>query len=127
MSPSVAKLKKKADAAFSLYIRHRDSKDGLTQCITCPARRPVKEMQAGHFVRRSVNLLRYNEENVNAQCPSCNVWKYGEQYLYALALDEKYGPGTAERLMSQRFKMHKLTIPELEEIIRYSKEQIKEV
>ena len=82
-------------------------------------------MQAGHFVKRSVNQLRYDEENVNAQCPGCNIWKYGEQYAYAKALDLKYGTGTAERLMEQRFTTHKFTITELEEIIHDAKEQIK--
>ena len=122
----VAQLKKKADKFFSLYVRYRDSDtDGLVPCITCGAKKPVKEIQAGHFVRRSVNLLRYDERNVNAQCVACNMFKSGELYLYGKALDLKYGDGTAEELMGQRFQTHKLTIAELESIINDAKEQIK--
>lgn len=124
---TVAKLKKDADKWFSLYVRHRDSKDGLAECITCGVSKPVKEMQAGHFVRRSVNLLRYNDQNVNAQCVGCNMFKAGELYLYGKALDLKYGDGTAEELMSQRHLTHKLTIEELEKIISDAKDYLKEM
>lgn len=82
-------------------------------------------MQAGHFVSRKVSLLRYDDENVNAQCPSCNVFKYGEQYAYSIALDKKYGDGTAEKLWNQRHSVHKFTITELESIIEEANEQIK--
>lgn len=122
----VAALKKKADKYFSLYVRHRDAdQDGLVECITCRVKKPIKEMQAGHFVSRRVNALRFDEENVNGQCTGCNMFKAGEQYLYAKELDLKYGEGKAEELMSRRHETHKFTIPELEEIINDAKEQIK--
>ena len=124
----VAQLKKKADKFFSLYVRYRDGErrpDGwYSECITCGEMKPLKAMQAGHFVSRRVNALRFEEENVNAQCYSCNVMRYGEQYLYAKALDDKYGTGKAEELMSRRHETHKFTITELEEIIHDSKVQI---
>lgn len=122
MKTSVSSLKKKADKVFSIYIRTRDSKDGLAECITCGVMKPIKEMQAGHFVSRKVNKLRYDELNVNAQCYVCNVMRYGEQYKYAKQLDLKYGDGTAESLHAQRFETHKLTISELEKIIETYKE-----
>lgn len=125
----VKELKKKADAAFSKYVRYRDGefKNGewVAECINCGTVKPVKQMQLGHFVSRRVNALRYDEENCNAQCTGCNMFKQGEQYLYAKALDLKYGDGKAEELMSRRFETHKLSVAELEEIIHDSKEQIK--
>ena len=128
-SKSVAQLKKQADKYFSLATRYRDGEkrsDGWwVECITCGQWKPIKQMQAGHFVSRRVNSLRFNEINVNSQCPGCNVFKYGEQYLYSKALDMKYGNGTAEELMSRRFETHKFTTTELEEIIHDAKEQIK--
>lgn len=114
----VAYWKKRADKAFSVYIRQRDSdKNGLAKCITCPTVKPWKEMQCGHFVKRSVSLLRYDEENCNAQCAACNVWGYGQLYTYGKELDLKYGSGTAEKLHAQRFTSHKFTIQELQGII----------
>lgn len=121
----VAKLKKEADAWFSKAIRLRDSDSkGLAECITCGTKKPWKTMQNGHFVKRSVSLLRYDDENCNAQCVGCNMFKSGEQYAYSLALDKKYGDGTAQRLWDQRFSTHKFTTTELESIISDAKEQI---
>lgn len=122
---SVKDLKKKADKWWSIYIRLRDSENGEAPCITCGVTKPYKQMQCGHFVSRSVNKLRFDEENTNAQCVGCNMFKSGEQYLYAKALDAKYGDGTAEKLMAQRFDSHKFTIPELEQVIHDAKECIR--
>ena len=114
---TVASLKKKADKVFSLYIRNRDSENGFAECITCGVQKPIGQMQAGHFVSRRVNTLRFDEINVNAQCYSCNVMKHGDIYQYAKALDLKYGDGTAEELHSRRFETHSFTIDELKKII----------
>lgn len=114
----VAKLKKKADALFSIYVRLRDSDArGLVSCISCGAVKPWKAMQNGHFVSRSASVLRYDEENCNAQCVGCNMFKQGNQYAYALAIDIKYGEGTAKKLYAQRLDTHKWTIEELQQII----------
>lgn len=122
----VAQLKKLADKAFSQAVRLRDSdKNGLAECITCGVKKHWKTFHAGHFVKRSVSLLRYDEENVNAQCPQCNVYKYGEQFAYSKAIDAKYGDGTADKLHAQRFTTHKFTTMELQSIIDEAKEQVK--
>ena len=122
----VAKLKKDADKWFSIYVRRRDSnKNGIASCITCGVKKPWKEIQNGHFVSRRVNSLRYDDENCNSQCYSCNVMKYGEQYKYAKELDMKYGDGTADRLHARRFETHKFTQQELLDIIEEAKENIK--
>ena len=124
---SVSQLKKEADKYHSIYIRMRDADHrGVVTCITCPVQKHWKQIQCGHFVKRSVSLLRYDEENTNAQCVSCNMFKNGEQYAYSLALDKKYGDGTAERLWEQRFTTHSFTREELLSIIHDRKEQIAE-
>ena len=126
---SIAQLKKDADKWFSKYVRYRDSiyRDGerYADCITCGVEKNIKQLQAGHFVSRRVNKLRFEETNVNAQCTGCNMFKQGEQYLYAKAIDIKYGDGVADELMSQRHHTHKFTVAELEEIIDDCKKQIK--
>lgn len=83
--PSVAKLKKKADASFSKYVRYRDSiynaetEQWEGNCISCGVTKPTKEAQAGHFVSRAKNILRYDEMNVNLQCLTAesNLHMYG--------------------------------------------------
>ena len=115
---SVSSLKKKADKLWSQYIRLRDSNsNGIGECITCGVQKPWKQGQCGHFISRSCNLLRYDEENTNFQCYSCNVMNHGEQYQYAINLDLKYGAGTATKLHKQRNTPHQFTVDELLEVI----------
>lgn len=127
---SVSALKKEADKAFSRYIRYRDGKRGpwghwQVECITCGVWRPYKVMQNGHFMSRRFNVLRYDEENCNAQCYSCNVMQSGAQYAYGKAIDAKYGDGTAEKLHKMSKQTHEFTKEELLEIIHDSREQSK--
>lgn len=121
----VSQLKKMADKYFSQYVRLRDSENGYGECISCGEKKHWKNAQAGHFVSRSVNALRYDEENVNLQCVGCNMFKQGNQYAYAKALDLKYGDGKADELWGRRHESKKFTTTELEEIIQDCKTQIK--
>lgn len=126
---TVKGLKKKADTAWSLYIRHRDGEirngEWNSVCITCGNWKPLKQMQCGHFITRGSMELRFNEMNTNAQCFACNVKQHGQQYVYSLKINEKYGEGTAEDLYIQSKNTHKFTIPELEQIISDANEYIK--
>ena len=81
------KLIIKLDNIFSKYIRLRDAdKYGYCRCVTCGERLHWKKIQAGHFISRKYYATRWDEENVNAQCVACNVFKSGEQYKYSLYL-----------------------------------------
>jgi NinG protein len=106
---STTKLKHKADKVFSIWIRKRDG----GRCITCDG----VGNQAGHFMSRRFSATRFNEQNVNGQCAQCNVFEHGRRYEYGLALDIKYGSGTAEKLSKLAQTHHSFTREELEEII----------
>lgn len=127
---SVASLKKKLDAVFSQYIRYRDGEirngEWWCPCITCGIWKPLKSMQNGHFVSRSSTVLRYDEENCNSQCPSCNVFRHGDLYVYGLKIDQKYGDGTAAKLHRLGKQTHKFTIPELEALIADYSQQVRD-
>jgi len=85
---------------FSKYVRLRDRLPGTDncRCISCGAVKRWKEMDAGHFVPRDRWNVRYNEQNVNAQCQHCNRFQSGNQFEHGLAINAKYGSGTAEYL-----------------------------
>ena len=86
---SISKLKKELDKWFSLFIRLRTSHNGLVQCFTCGRIKNYKSgMQNGHFQSRSFLATRFNEENCQPQCVGCNMFKQGEQYKFALGLDQ---------------------------------------
>ena len=111
--PTIKKLKAKLDTVFSVYIRRRDN--GI--CYTCSTKKPWKEMQAGHFVSRSANALRYDERNVHCQDAICNIFKHGNLDVYALRLVEDFGPHILQELNQQKHKVKQFSIMELQGLI----------
>lgn len=120
---TVSKLKKELDKWFSLYIRLREANDtGLVQCFTCGNVNSYKVgMQNGHFMSRQFMATRYNEQNCQVQCVGCNMFKFGEQFKFSLALDSKYGKGTAEDLLHKSRQINKMSSKDFEEKISYYK------
>lgn len=96
---SLPKLRRRLDVVFSEYIRRRDTREGYCLCITCRKPKQYGEVDAGHFCRRGLLATRYDERNVNAQCRHCNRGEdKGETFEHGLAIDRKWGKGTAEEL-----------------------------
>lgn len=123
---SISKLKKELDKWFSLYIRLRDSHNGLVQCFTCGVVKHYKKgMQCGHFQSRRFMATRYDEKNCSAQCVACNMFRAGEQYRFALAIDAKYGEGTAEDLQYKARQIQKFARSDYEDKLTYYKEAVK--
>ena len=122
----ISKLKKELDKHFSLFIRLRDAtEEGVVQCITCGCIKHYKlGMQNGHFQSRGFLPTRFDEINCQPQCVGCNMFKQGEQYKFALALDAKYGEGTAQELQFKAKQITKITRAEYMEKISYYKEAV---
>jgi len=97
---SLAKLKKEVDKWFSLYVRLKNSINGLAICWTCNATKHYKEMHAGHFQSRRFLATRWDSEigNVQVQCPKCNLFSQGEQYTFGKLLDVRIAEGTSDKL-----------------------------
>ena len=123
MKKTISKLKKELDKWFSLFIRLRSANEyGMVQCFTCGIVRGYKDgMQNGHFQSRKHTATRFDEENCQVQCIKCNIFDSGQQYLFSLRLDEKYGEGTAEELEFLARTIHKVSRVEYEEQISYYK------
>jgi hypothetical protein len=116
-------LMRKVWKLFSEYIRKRDK----GQCFTCPVKRDYKEMQGGHFIHGKSTPIYFNEFNVHCQCPKCNLYLSGNRDVYLRNIQLKYGIEKGDWLMSQRFKVHRYSIKELEEIIENYKNKLKEL
>jgi hypothetical protein len=119
--PSRSSLVKKLDTEFSIYIRTRLSKNGLSECVTCGKKDDWKKLQCGHFMSRKHYSTRWNELNCQVQCYACNVMRYGEQYKFGLYLNKIYGSGCAENLEATSRQTLKLKDFELIEKIDYYK------
>ena len=103
----------KLDNIFSQYIRLRYSKNEISECVTCGKQDHWKKLQAGHFISRKHYATRFDEDNVQVQCSGCNVFRYGEQYLFSKYL----GVDLSEELLMKSRKIQKFTDNELLEMI----------
>lgn len=141
---TVAWYKAEAQKQFNRMVKYRDSewnpamRQWVFNCITCGSRVLFSYIdeegkqwfkinaQAGHFMPEGAYAAtRYHEYNVNGQCGiRCNHIGLGEQVKYARAIDLKYGEGVAAELERLAHVPKQWTIPELQEIIRSSKEEI---
>lgn len=116
---------------FSKYIRLRDSdKNGICACITCGRKHlwDSGQIDAGHFIPGSRgNSIKFLEKNVNAQCKYCNKHLHANLAKYRLAIDEKWGPGTADELETLSQGQVIFTEQELIEKINYYKIKVKQL
>ena len=126
---SISKLKKELDKWFSLYIRIKYSQNGLVQCFTCGKVSHYKNggMQCGHFQSRRFMATRYDEQNCAPQCVACNMFRAGEQYKFALAIDAKYGDGTADELQLKARQIQKFSRVDYEDKISYYKSVVEKL
>tara|TARA_R110001606_G_scaffold359077_1_gene510849 strand:+ start:1513 stop:1929 length:417 start_codon:yes stop_codon:yes gene_type:complete len=127
---SISKLKKELDKFFSLFIRLRYATEGTgaVQCFTCGkvAHYKTGGMQCGHFQSRRHHSTRWDEKNCEVQCVRCNMFSgNGEQYKFGIALDHKYGEGTAQELEFISKFTTKITRSDYEEKISYYKLAVK--
>ena len=51
------------------------------------------------------------------QCAGCNVFKYGEQFIFGQNLDKRFGEGTSIELHQRANEIIKITNSELEDWI----------
>jgi hypothetical protein len=118
--PSRKTIITKLDSIFSQYIRLRYSKNEIATCVTCGKSDNWKKMQNGHFVSRKHYATRWDEDNCQVQCSGCNVFRYGEQYLFSKYL----GADLSEELLMKSRKIQKFTDSELLDMIELYNEKV---
>ena len=108
---------------FNKYIRLRDANK---PCISCD--RPLgAKFDAGHFLAvGSYPNLRFNEDNVHGQCVHCNQHKHGASAEYFIQLPNRIGLCKFNELLNSRNESLKLTLEEIQELIKIYKFKIKE-
>mgnify|MGYP001077670585 FL=1 len=119
--PTRKSLITKIDKVFSEYIRRR--KGEIATCVTCGKKDHWKKQQAGHFMSRKHYATRWDEDNVEVQCRACNVFRYGEQYLFAKYL----GTEKADMLLAKSRETVKFPDWEIQEMIELYKNKIKDL
>ena len=108
-------LVEKLDKVFSIYIRRRYAINDIAKCVTCGKKDHWSKLQNGHFMSRKHLSTRWNEDNCQVQCAGCNVFRYGEQYLYSQYLGDKL----AQELYIKSKETRKFDDVELQELIEH--------
>ena len=122
---SRSRLIKDLDSVFSKYIRQKDAVDEIATCFTCGKKDHWKKLQNGHFQSRRHYSTRWDEINCQVQCAGCNVFKYGEQFIFGQNLDHKFGKGTARRLHIKAQQTVKISNIEIKDFIKHYKNFVK--
>lgn len=73
------------------------TESGFNRCITCG--KIIDDAQGGHFIPRAHRATELEEDNVNPQCPRCNMEEGGRQLIYRENLADKIGLERVERLI----------------------------
>jgi hypothetical protein len=111
----------KLDKEFSLFIRHRDSQNGLFQCISCGKIKPFEQADCGHYINRKHLSTRFSEINCNAQCRACNRFSEGNMSGYRQGLIKKYGEQKVLLLEMAKNQTVKYSVFELEAMRKHYK------
>jgi hypothetical protein len=87
-----AGLIKKLDSLFSKHIRNKYAINGIVKCFTCPTKKPVAQMQNGHYISRANMGTRFMEDNCKPQCEKCNNYHEINILVFKEALEaEDFG------------------------------------
>jgi hypothetical protein len=100
-SKSMSYLIEKAQELVNAYVRKRDSLyDGeYFVCISCDKLKPKSKCNAGHFYSRgNFGSVRFNLDNIHAQCIKCNLHLHGNLIPYQKNLIKKIGQARFDNL-----------------------------
>ena len=120
--PHARTLIVKLDKVFSLYIRLRDSKPfgyKAFKCISCGKIKPFSKADCGHYYSRAKMSTRYDEENCNSECSSCNRFSADHLDGYRENLIAKIGQQRFDLLRVRANQTKKWSVFELQELIKY--------
>lgn len=76
---------------------------------------------------RTHMATRFHEQNCSAQCIACNVYKSGLAYHHGKHLDQKWGEGTADRMVELSNTTVKLSREWYEEKIVYYRTEVEKL
>jgi hypothetical protein len=117
-----------AQNVFNAYIRFRDSKGDYFICIACNERKPISQMDAGHYYSAgNHSYLRFNENNCHSECRKCNYFMSGHLLAYRENLIKKIGSFELEKLDTWKNFSHKWDKAQLIGIIQLYREKIKQI
>lgn len=93
------KLDSDLDEIFSIFTRMRFADwKGEVHCYTCTWYGHWKELDAGHFIKRAHQAVRWEENNARPQCRDCNRQCDGMETLFEEELRWEIGDEAVAKL-----------------------------
>jgi hypothetical protein len=118
---TLPELMKLAQITFNKYIRLRDKNK---PCISCE-KSLTSKYDAGHYFSMGGHKsVTFDEDNVHAQCVTCNQYKHGNLINYQIGIQKRIGADKLLELHAKAHEVKKWTKQELNEIIKIYKEKI---
>lgn len=124
---SVAKMKKKAWAMFSRYVRLLHALGDVNECYTCEGIFPIKNLQAGHGIGGRNNAVLFMEEVVRPQCRGCNIFAHGRYAVFTRKLIDELGMERYDELVKESNKSVKYTLADYTAIYEKYKKLVDEI
>ena len=120
---------RKYDETYSIYIRLRDRISGTNKikCCCCGKIIDWQESDNAHFIYRSNASTRFLDYNCHACCKTCNQFLDGNLKAYEQFLIKKYGKEKVEKLKQLKFQTLKWHKHELDSMLVWWKNYIKEM
>lgn len=106
------------------YVRLRDRE---MNCVSCSRKLDTKYDCGHYFSRGSYPNLRFLEDNLAGQCVKCNRDLHGNLIEFREGLIKRIGMDRFELLETMKHVPRKYTVPEVQELIKYYKQKIKEL
>ncbi len=123
---SIASLVNQAAELMQRLVRIKAADDnGLCRCVTCGKVDHWKDMDGGHFIKRTYTAHKLLEENIHPQCRRCNRFMDGEGAAYTLYMIDMYGREFVDRLEQTKREPVKYRRVEIVEIIAELKQRVK--
>lgn len=132
-SVSIKVAKKRAYAAFSIYMRTLWNKGkGYVECYTCGAHtflkeRPGKRTMVGHWVEGHSNVSYINPDYVRPQCYRCNIMMGGNQGEFRDNIRKELGDEVVDRLLVEAKQTKEIKATEYLELQAYYKLKLREL
>lgn len=127
MAKSIASLVNDAASLLQRLVRIKAAdENGMCICVTCGKADHWKDMDGGHFIKRTYTAHKLLEENIHPQCRRCNRFMDGEGPAYTLYMIDIYGRDFVDELEQTKRTPRKYRRVEILEIIEELKQRVKE-
>lgn len=97
---------RRCDQAARLYVKSVEHR-----CIVCGS---TKNLQCGHLFTRSKFSVRWDTDNIHAQCAGCNLRHEYDPHPYTMKFINLYGLERYQALYERAEKPRKFSLDDLE-------------